>query len=64
MNICLYLFDYKSEFQARAGLGRQFGVMADEVEAIVPKALVVHLDGYKRVNYAILGIGLSGLRVH
>ena len=25
----LYLFDYKSEFQALAGLGRQFGVTAE-----------------------------------
>ena len=62
MNIGLYLFDYNPE--SHAGLGRQFGVMADEVEAIVSKAVVVYLDGYKRVSYAILGIDLAGRRVH
>ena len=64
LNIGLYLFDYKPEFQASAGYGRQFGVMADEVETVMPEAVVMHLDGYKRVNYAILGIDLSGRRVH
>lgn len=27
-----YLFDYKPEYREQWGLGRQFGVMADEVE--------------------------------
>lgn len=52
----LYLFDYKPEFQARWGTGRQFGVMADEVEQQVPAAVVEHEDGYKRVCYEMLGI--------
>lgn len=60
MGIGLYLFDYKAEFQAWAGRGRQFGVMADEVEAVMPEAVVMHPDGYKRVNYAMLGIDCSG----
>lgn len=51
----LYLFDYKAEFAA-FGAGRQFGVMADEVEAIVPEAVEVGTDGYRRVNYDLLGI--------
>jgi len=52
----LYLFDYKPEFQPRWGAGRQFGVMADEVEQVVPAAVVEHDDGYKRVCYEMLGI--------
>jgi hypothetical protein len=52
----LYLFDYKSEYQECCGYGRQFGVMADEVETVMPEAVSVHPDGYKMVNYALLGI--------
>lgn len=51
----LYLFDYKAEF-ADHGDGRQFGVMVDEVEPIVPEAITLGEDGFKRVNYAMLGI--------
>lgn len=52
----LYLFDYKVEFQGAWGRGRQFGVMADEVEFVMPEAVSVHADGYKMVNYSLLGI--------
>jgi hypothetical protein len=62
--IGLYLFDYKAEFPELAARGRQFGVMADEVEAVMPEAVVMHPDGYKRVNYAMLGIDLSGRCLH
>lgn len=51
----LYMFDYKAEFAA-FGEGRQFGVMADEVAAIVPEAVVRGEHGYLTVNYALLGI--------
>ena len=34
LNIDLYLFDYKPELQALAGLGGQFGVMGDEATAV------------------------------
>lgn len=54
--IGLYLFDYKPEFRDIWGHGRQFGVMADEVEKVMPEAVSVHPDGYKMVNYAMLGI--------
>lgn len=64
LGIGLYLFDYKPEFQALAGYGRQFGVMADEVEAVIPDAVAMHPDGFKRVNYAMLGIDLSPRPVH
>ena len=56
LGIGLYLFDYKPEFRERCGSGRQFGVMADEVEQVMPQAVSVHPDGYKMVDYAMLGI--------
>ena len=56
LGIGLYLFDYKPELLDAAGVGRQFGVMADEVETVMPDAVITHADGYKRVNYAMLGI--------
>ena len=60
----LYLFEYKAEYRQQAGYGRQFGVMAQEVEAVVPAAVVSHADGYKRVNYTMLGIRLPDRSVH
>jgi hypothetical protein len=56
LGIGLYLFDYKPEFREEWGSGRQFGVMADEVETVMPEAIVVHPDGYKMVNYGMLGV--------
>jgi hypothetical protein len=56
LGIGLYLFDYKPEYRELSGHGRQFGVMADEVETVMPEAVCVHPDGYKMVNYAMLGI--------
>ena len=64
LGVGLYLFDYKPEFKAMAGDGRRFGVMVDEIEAVMPEAVVLNLDGYKRVNYQMLGIDLCPLRVH
>lgn len=52
----LFLFDYRSEFRDAFGHGRQFGVMADEVERIVPAAVSVGPDGYRRVDYAAIGV--------
>ncbi|MFZ1575500.1 MAG: tail fiber domain-containing protein [Chromatiaceae bacterium] len=56
LGIGLYLFDYKPEHRDAWGHGRQFGVMADEVEAIMPQAVSVDPDGNKVVNYGLLGI--------
>lgn len=56
LGIGLYLFDYKPEYRAQWGAGRQFGVMADEVETVMPEAVSVHADGYKLVDYAMLGL--------
>ncbi len=56
LGIGLYLFDYKPEYREEWGGGRQFGVIAQEVEAVMPEAVLVHPDGYKMVDYAMLGI--------
>jgi hypothetical protein len=52
----LYLFDYRPEFREQWGHGRQFGILIDEVEKVVPSAVSMHADGYKRADYAQLGI--------
>ena len=54
LGIGLYLFDYKPEYRAVAGHDRRLGVMADEVEQVLPEAVLVHPDGYKMVDYARL----------
>lgn len=56
MGIGLYLYDYKPKFRDQWGHGRQLGVMADEVEAIMPEAVTRHPDGYRTVNYGLLGL--------
>ncbi len=55
----LYLFSYRPEHRASCGEGRRFGVMADEVESIMPAAVVSRDDGFKAVDYSLLGIDLS-----
>ena len=56
--IGLYLFDYKPQFQSELGLSadRQFGVMADEVQALLPEAVSVGSHGYSIVDYGIVGL--------
>ena len=56
LGIGLYLFDYKPEYRGTWGHGRQFGVMADEVATVMPEAVADHPDGYKIVDYDMLGI--------
>jgi len=55
----LYLFDFKPEHRDVWGHGVQFGVMADEVENCVPEAVSVNPNGFKMVDYAMLGISRS-----
>ena len=38
--------------------------MADEVETVLPQAVVMHPDGYKMVDYALLGIDIAERSVH
>jgi len=54
LGIGLYLFDYDAERAARCGRGRHLGVMADEVEAVLPAAVSLAADGTKQVDYALL----------
>lgn len=48
----VYSFHYKPEFQSW-GHGEQIGVMADEVERIIPEAVIAR-NGYKLVNYGLI----------
>lgn len=56
LGVGLYLFDYKAQYRESGANVRNFGVMADEVEAVLPEAVGMHANGYKMVNYAMLGI--------
>jgi hypothetical protein len=53
----LYSFDYKAEFRdlPMAGHGKQVGVLAQEVEMVMPGAVVELSNGLKAVDYAQLG---------
>lgn len=50
----VYEFEYKPEFKNEAGHGRFIGVMAHEVEQVLPQAVVTTSDGYKAVDYRML----------
>jgi hypothetical protein len=52
--LSVYEYEYKPEFKDRWGHGKQTGVMAQEVEKVMPEAVVEHPDGYKMVNYGAL----------
>lgn len=52
----LYCFYYKPEFRERFGFGRQFGVLAQEVELVIPEAVTMGDDGYRSVNYGRIGV--------
>jgi hypothetical protein len=55
----VYEFEYKIEFKNKSGHGRYRGVMAHEVEKIMPEAVNVDTNGYKLVNYSMLGIKME-----
>jgi hypothetical protein len=52
----LYLYRYKTAYQAALGHGRQFGVLADEIAAVFPEAVVTDSSGFMAVRYDVLGI--------
>ena len=58
LGIGLYLFEYKPDYRDEGGEGRHFGVMADEVESVLPQAVGRHARGHKTVHYAMLGISI------
>ena len=53
----VYSFEYKKEFKDSeyAGHGSFVGVMAQEVEKTNPDAVFIGSDGYKVVNYNLIG---------
>jgi hypothetical protein len=53
--IGLYVFEYRPG-HADLPAGRQFGVMADEVEAVLPQAVQRGTQGFRIVDYGRLGI--------
>jgi hypothetical protein len=50
----IYEYEYKPEWKEEAGYGKFVGVMAHEVEQVMPKAVIYRPDGYKMVNYGVL----------
>jgi hypothetical protein len=50
----LYKYEYKPEYQAEGGYGIQIGVMAQEVEQVIPDAVMQRADGLKAVNYSMV----------
>jgi hypothetical protein len=50
----VYEYEYKPEFKVEAGYGKHIGVMAQEVEQVVPEAIITRADGYKMVDYSQL----------
>jgi hypothetical protein len=50
----IYTWDYKPEFKDIAGYEKQIGVMAQEVEKLIPYAVTTLNNGYKMVNYGLI----------
>jgi hypothetical protein len=50
----IYSYHYKDGYDLPEG--KQVGVMAQEVEKIIPEAVVEMPNGFKGVNYAMLGV--------
>ena len=50
----LYSYNYKDGYDLPEG--RQIGVMAQEVEKVIPEAVVMETDGFRAVIYALLGV--------
>lgn len=50
----VYEYEYKPAYKDTWGHGRHVGVMAQEVEQIIPEAVSIHSDGYKMVNYSMI----------
>ena len=50
----LYQYEYKPEWKIKAGFGKFIGVMAGEVEKLIPQAVKLDADGYKMVDYGVI----------
>ena len=51
----LYSFEYKKEYKDIAGHGSKYGYIASEVERLYPKAVTIESNGFKMVNYSLIG---------
>ena len=53
----IYEFEYKPEFKDHAlcGHGKFIGYLAQEVEKVMPEAVLIMDNGYKAVNYDMVG---------
>ena len=47
------------EFNYKDGSGRYRGVLADEIQKTDPKAVISHKNGYKMVDYDMLGLKMT-----
>jgi len=54
LGIGVYEFDYRDEYKAKWGEGRQRGVMATELVRVLPAAVTTDADGHTVVDYAML----------
>jgi hypothetical protein len=50
----VYSFEYKPEHKDKYGHGSFVGVMADEVEKVIPAAVLTNNYGHKIVNYSLI----------
>ena len=50
----VYTYEYKPEYKDEAGHGLHIGVMAQEVEQVMPEAVITRADGIKMVDYGVL----------
>ena len=51
----LYEFEYKKQFKGIAGHGKYLGYMAQDVEKLYPSAVKIESNGYKSINYSLIG---------
>jgi hypothetical protein len=49
-----YEYEYKPEWKDKAGYGKHIGVMAQEVEKVIPYAVITLDNGFKKVRYDLL----------
>lgn len=51
----IYSFEYKNEFKELCGYGRYKGYIAQEVEKLYPKAVTLADNGYRMIDYSLIG---------
>ena len=52
--LSVYEYEYKPEWKNEAGHGKHIGVMAQEVEKLIPHAVITMENGFKKVRYDLL----------